>query len=86
MLVSNVRLSGTLAWSKPRVAGQSPAPRASHSAVGEEKDTLYIFGGVYLTKALNDLWSFKTGESKIFYCHSLRGLIFECSIRFPYLG
>lgn len=68
LYVLELRSDGSVAWDCPRIYGQMPPARESHSAViyqdpfGREK--LIIYGGMNGNR-LGDLWTLHLGSSMI---------------------
>lgn len=53
---------GCMSWSQPAVTGDVPTRRAAHAGCSVD-GTLYLFGGMNESGALDDLYSFNTGTS-----------------------
>lgn len=51
---------GEMSWSQPTVLGEIPSKRAAHAGCSFGR-TLYVFGGMNETGALDDLYSLDTG-------------------------
>jgi hypothetical protein len=49
-----------MSWSQPTVTGDIPSNRAAHAGCAVD-ETLYLFGGMNETGALDDLYSLNTG-------------------------
>ena len=51
-------------WEEIKQSGDIPSSRAAHSGVVVDK-FIYIFGGMNFSGALNDLYRFDIGKSKL---------------------
>ena len=72
---------GEMSWSQPTVSGDVPSKRAAHAGCAVD-GTLYLFGGMNETGALDDLYSLNTGTPS---SHLSKGNVKHGSIFIYYL-
>lgn len=61
---ANSGFTDTRQWSRVRTKGRLPSERAGHSTCVSDDGIMYIFGGHFQRKYLNDLCAFNVKECK----------------------